>query len=171
MYLNPISHVFLVKRHENARKNIVLNNYILDIGSSINPITKMAIKLDLKRKSGIDIQASVLNLPFRPNIFDFIFMLEVIEHIPYPIQSIALNEINRVMKVQSRFIISTPSMFPTWRIIWFFWERLIISEYLHDHVGQLHIQELLQLLNKSKFKVLELRKIMLFDLIVICKKC
>ena len=139
---------------------------MLDIGASVNPLVKNGITVDLNKKKRPDICASVLYLPLREKSFNNVNFTEVIEHIRPKFQVKALKEIRRVTK---NLVISTPSMFPTWRIIWAIWENTVQKEYRHDHVGQLPIQNLFRKLAKSGFKVTKWQRVMFFDVIVKCE--
>ncbi len=105
----------------------LLKNYVvLDIGC------KFGILRDQIRKCqkqliyyGIDISTEVLKgtenevddhfcvadimdgLPFEDNMFDVVFMLEVLEHVENP--SFCLREIRRVLKPQGQLILSVPN--------------------------------------------------------------
>lgn len=167
--MNPLSKAFLFRRQGYVR-NFHRNSRSLDVGSSRNPVSDRSIKLDLRKKSGVEIVSTVLDLPFVPGAFDCVTMLEVIEHVDYELQRKAISEIYRVLKKGGTFIISTPSMFPSWKFVWFVWENTIQKEYRHDHVGQLYPQETLDLLTGSGFKVEHFKRVMLFDFIVVCSK-
>ena len=93
-------------------------NQILFIGSGgeIHSIVKLtlpgcsvitSIDLDSKRKP--DFVMDVTNLGFSDNSFDYIFMLEVLEHVTEP--SDAMSEIYRCLKPGGKLFMSTPFIF------------------------------------------------------------
>lgn len=163
--MNPLSRAFLLKRQQIIR-GYLNGGSLLDIGASVHPIKPNAITLDIKAWKKPTICGSALCLPIRDKSFDTVNFAEVIEHIDYQSQELALSEIRRVTR--RTLVISTPSMFPCWRIIWFIWEHTIQNEYRHEHVGQLHRNELLIKLKKHGFKPVRAKRIMLFDYIVKC---
>ena len=55
---------------------------------------------------------SSLHLPFRNGSFDHASLLEVIEHVPKGTESLLLSEINRVLKQNGNFTMSTPNNHP-----------------------------------------------------------
>lgn len=52
---------------------------------------------------------NALNIPFKPNTFDIVLFLDVIEHLPKGKEIKALKEINRVLKKGGMVILSTPN--------------------------------------------------------------
>ena len=56
-------------------------------------------------------QASVSNIPFDNNTFDFVICLELIEHLNKKYHMLFLREIQRVAKEKAIIIISTPNLY------------------------------------------------------------
>ena len=61
------------------------------------------------KESILLVQADGMKLPFRTNSFDAVISFQVIEHIQPNIVVSFLSEINRVMKRNGRFLVSTPN--------------------------------------------------------------
>ena len=61
----------------------------------------------LRKGSGHRVQIDAEQLPFRNNVFDQVFCLEVLEHLPSPINCIY--EIRRVLKHNGKLVITTPN--------------------------------------------------------------
>lgn len=97
---------------------------LLDIGFGNGFVEKKLCKVDLKL-FGIDISkkstsnldkeikgvfkiGTVLRIPFRSNYFDFVLLLDVLEHISANKTFRALSEVNRVLKMGGYLIISVP---------------------------------------------------------------
>lgn len=104
---------------------IVENNpgaKLLDLGSGCGGLSKRAkdkglkvIALDadekaFRHKSEIEFRQGDLNegLPFEDQSFDYVTMLEVIEHLQNPY--FVLREINRVLRPKGTFFLSTPNV-------------------------------------------------------------
>ncbi len=102
------------------------NGRILDIGFGAANLERLILASDTKLKLyGIDfssravmranrelkgtfILAKSQKLPFRKSFFDFLVMLDVLEHIPSQESGRVLSEISRVLKRGGNFIISIP---------------------------------------------------------------
>jgi 2-polyprenyl-3-methyl-5-hydroxy-6-metoxy-1,4-benzoquinol methylase len=96
----------------------------LDVGCGIGSYTAL---IDNENSYGIDLDvyavktakkhctrsnflvASVLNLPFRDEIFDLIVMWEVIEHVPAKTEMQVLTELHRTLTCCGAMILSTPN--------------------------------------------------------------
>lgn len=79
----------------------------------------IAIDIEPMTSSGLMIQGDAHNLPFIDNAFDTIISTEVIEHTTWP--WIVLQELSRVLKPNSKLVISWPWLYPVthhdyWRI-------------------------------------------------------
>lgn len=91
---------------------------ILNIGSGgeiyqrLNQINNaQIIQTDIDETRNPDIVADACDMPmFKDGEFDAIFMMEVLEHVNEPWR--AIPEINRVLKKEGKFILSTPFIFP-----------------------------------------------------------
>lgn len=78
----------------------------------------------------------VQNLPFKPDSFDFIVSLDVLEHVDDPIT--ALQEINRVLKDDGVFLVSVPLEMILLRIIREILIKLKISRRMPTHYSHYH---------------------------------
>ncbi len=67
------------------------------------------VNLDIDREVKPDIVGTVLSLPFRKGCFDFVYFMEVIEHLPAGTEHLALSEIYRIIKREGILILSTPN--------------------------------------------------------------
>ena len=70
------------------------------------------------------VQESVYELTHRPETFDIIFLLEVLEHLDYP--DIALEEVSRVLRPGGYLLASVPRE-PLWRVL-----NTVRGKYLAD---------------------------------------
>lgn len=92
--------------------------------------------LEVARKNKIDkrvkiMKGSVYAIPFKDNFFDLVICSEVLEHLKN--ESMALNEIKRVMKRNGELIITVPSIdFP------FFWDPVnwVLMKFFNVHVNK-----------------------------------
>ncbi len=77
------------------------------------------------------VEWTVLELPFPKNSFDVVAMWEVLEHLPKNSESLALLEINRVLKKDGILILSTPHHHSIGNLFdpaWYFWHRHYTKE-------------------------------------------
>jgi SAM-dependent methyltransferase len=54
------------------------------------------------------VRSSITNLPFEPDAFDAVCLLEVLEHLPSVIQKKGLSEIDRVLRPGGSLVVSVP---------------------------------------------------------------
>jgi len=73
------------------------------------------IRLDIRKTSAVNIIADAHYLPFRNEVFDRIFCIEVLEHLNSPLK--ALNEIRRVLNKNGVIIVTVPNLTEIRRII------------------------------------------------------
>ncbi len=107
---------------------------LLDIGCKYAYLNYLLKKNDLQANYfGVDILEEVLKnnedydsehfkaadaskeIPFPDNSFDYVFALEIIEHIDSP--TILLNEVKRVLKKDGKFILSVPNPYCFWELL------------------------------------------------------
>jgi len=122
------------------------NSLVLDIGSRKEKIRPDAISLDIDRTVRPDVCASADHLPFRSRAFDYISMLEVVEHLEEEELNRALSDCKRIADYR---IISTPNCdSKVWSLmIWPLWSHTIGREWLGAHkqfFGKRSIEELLE---------------------------
>jgi len=105
----------------------VKNKQILDIGCGFGWFELNALNRGVKQISGIEISAEdlktaktikdkraifkvggALELPFNDNYFDTVVAWEVIEHIPKNTEDKMFKEVQRVLKKNGKFYLSTP---------------------------------------------------------------
>ncbi|MGB8216466.1 MAG: class I SAM-dependent methyltransferase [Candidatus Methanoperedens sp.] len=117
-FLNPykIENQSILEAMINAKKYAYGN--ILDMGCGNKPYAHIFreekyIGIDLpvsesanKEDKKADIHGSVLELPFRPNSFDTVISLQVLEHVPEPQKM--LEEAYRVLKKDGCLILTAP---------------------------------------------------------------
>jgi len=119
--------------HKQKRRTQMVNSllknqetiFLLDVGCSEGYVTK-SVSHFVSFVVGIDIDkpalklakskvveaeficASLEYLPFKTNVFDAVFFLEVIEHLPTEIQHRAIDELDRVLQYDGVLIVSAP---------------------------------------------------------------
>lgn len=129
--------------------------FVLDIGSRSEKIRPDAISLDIDRSCRPDVCASAEYLPFRTGSFDYVSMLEVIEHLEDEQLDRALRECRRVANF---LVISTPncdSRLWSW-IIWPLWSHTMGREWIGAHkqsFGKVTLEELVE--NGFRMKIFE----------------
>jgi predicted SAM-dependent methyltransferase len=106
--------------------------FILDIGSRSEKIRPDALSLDIDRAVRPDVCASAEFLPFRSSTFDYVCMLEVVEHLESDELYRALADCKRVADY---LIVSTPNCdSKVWNsIVWPLWCHTIGREWIGAH--------------------------------------
>lgn len=108
------------------------------------------IKLKEKEKNCFFVHLTDSKLPFKDKTFDKVLLLDVIEHIDNPTNT--LKEINRVLSDTGTFIITAPNYLSMWPVIEFFADRLTISpENGEQHIMKPTKKKLDKLLRASGF--------------------
>ena len=134
---------------------------ILDVGCG------EGILVEEYRKKGYDIEGvdpnyesdfvkigEVTDLEYEDNSFDVILLLDVLEHIPYDKQYIALKEIKRVLKKGGLFLMSVPNLAAfSSRIKFLIFGKLSRADKDFNHVGERPFEEYKELLVKHVFKI------------------
>ncbi|MDA4111887.1 MAG: class I SAM-dependent methyltransferase [Thaumarchaeota archaeon] len=152
--LNPISSLWLSKRQAKARR-MIRGSTVLDVGARSEKIRADAVSIDIDKRVRPDICASIESLPIRTRAFDYITLLEVIEHLNDPQLDKAMEECRRVGDL---LIVSTPNCdSKVWdQIAWPLWSHTAGREWIGAHkqfFGKKSFEELLE--SKYGMKVLE----------------
>jgi len=119
----------------------------LEVGSHGNPsygqFFPNRVGIDIREGKGVDIVASVYDLPFADQEFDCVLCLSVLEHLERPPQ--AIKEMQRVLKVGKKIIVSVPFLFPIheaphdyWRFTKFGLQQLFTQDW---QIEELRSQE------------------------------
>ncbi len=110
---------FIVNKISRKKMDAMIQPYqtnlkVLDVGGSRSPDYQKYFSnktvVDITAGPGVDIVASVYQLPFQDGEFDRVLCMVVLEHLEDPIRAIA--EMRRVLKPGGKIIISVPFMFP-----------------------------------------------------------
>jgi len=163
---------------QNEVRKYLENSIILDIGSSCYPISFKGITIDVRREKKPEICASTLALPICDNSIDTVTLLEVIEHFTFETQKQIVKEIQRILKLNGKIILTMPNyslylkLFQD--IIWFCRERTTEKEYYnakftHAHIGKISPEHLKQLFGKE-FTILNAKRLFLYDYLLIAQK-
>jgi SAM-dependent methyltransferase len=104
--------------------------------------------------------ASLTKLPYPDGSFDRALCLDVLEHLTYPDQTLALAELHRVVRPGGELLISVPNLAHLQsRIHFLLAGRLIHTASLAKHPGDRPIGEFLELAARAGFRVIERRGI------------
>ena len=147
---------------------MIRGSTVIDVGSRTEKIRKDAISIDIEKRFWPDICASVANLPIRNKAFDYVTMLEVIEHLGDREVQSTLDECNRVCDL---LILSTPNCdSKIWnKIVWPLWSHTAGREWIGAHKQFFGVESLEYLLEKKHgMKILE-RNYSRWNLLVLAK--
>lgn len=101
-------------------------------------------------------EGSVTALPFADNTFDTLLCLDMLEHLYYNEQSLAISEIHRVVKPGGTLIFSCPNLAHfTSRLKLMFRGRLLRTASVGHHPGDRPMLEYQELFERAGFRVLE----------------
>jgi len=115
---------------------------VLEIGVGSNTVSdylkRRGVKVttcDIDKNLNPDHVADVRKLPFEDHQFDLILICEVLEHIPYEDQKVALSELKRVSK--KNVIISVPysQLYLNISLVFPFLKRIFKREFLNIFFG------------------------------------
>ncbi len=101
-------------------------------------------------------EGSLTALPFEDNTFDTVLCLDVLEHLYYNEQGVALKEIRRVLKPGGIILFSCPNLAHfTSRLKLMFRGKLLRTAEVGHHPGDRPMLEYQELFEKVGFKILE----------------
>ncbi len=99
---------------------------VVDVGSSVGWVERALMNSGIKEIVGIEpneqvlefakkhikgprfILGDALHIPLKDNYADFVFLFDVLEHVPKGTEALALKEIKRVLKEEGILLLSTP---------------------------------------------------------------
>lgn len=158
---NALQRYWHKRRFEEVGKLIEkVDGKVLDIGSADGVFTKVLVdKTKANKVIGIDVlRPSVAwankhwrgnkkmvfkvgdahNLPFKDEMFNAVFALEVLEHVFEPLK--ALREIKRVLKHDGYGVFLVPAENTLFKIVWFLWGfyrgKIWKGTHLHKYEGK-----------------------------------
>jgi len=160
---------------------------ILDIGSADGVFTKVIFE---KAKPSLIIGIDVLdksvkwankhwknpkmkfvlgdaeNLKFNANTFDAVFILEVLEHIHKPFET--LSQVKRILKKGGYAIFLVPSDSFLFRTIWFFWTKLRGKVWKETHIQTYRNNYLTRVCKKAGY-IIEVDKKFILGMLQVIK--
>jgi 2-polyprenyl-3-methyl-5-hydroxy-6-metoxy-1,4-benzoquinol methylase len=116
--------------------------------------------VDENYASDLVLQGSLLDLPFTPGAFDRVLCLDVLEHLPFEAQPVALAQIHRVLSADGEALISIPNLAHLQSRVHFLLKgQLIRTASELKHPGDRPVAEYLRLFRQAGFEVVERRGI------------
>ncbi len=118
--------------------------------------------LDLNYASEYVQLGSVLEMPYDDGTFDSVLLLDVLEHLRYADQPVALAEIHRVLRKGGRMVASIPNL-AHWnsRFSMAFFGRLDRSDIETNHVGERPFAENWRLIQQAGFQIEQVKGVTL----------
>ena len=111
--MNFTAKIARIKLDEKVSK-YATDERVLEVGAfgnqSYNRFFKNKVGLDIRPGKGVDVVGSVYELPFKDNKFDMVLCMVVMEHLEDPQK--AIKEMQRVLRVGGKILVSVPFMFP-----------------------------------------------------------
>lgn len=154
---------------------------ILDIGCGSSPIITYfpeAIGVDIDEgklgymRTKIDnelIRMDAHSLSFADNSFDLVLFIETIEHLSNPDK--AMSEISRVLRNDGRAIIATPDNSKVlWRIIQWFYDKLMTGAYEEQHTSLFTRDGLIQAANRHNLSLAKMEYVGGCDMVALFSK-
>lgn len=134
---------------------------ILDVGCGEGVLVEKYKKegynikgIDLNYQSKYVKKGNLLEMPFKPESFDIILFLDVIEHLDFKDQNTALTEIKRVLKKRGKLIISIPNLaHKASRWSFFLKGELKRTANILKHPGDRPIKEYLDLIKSANYTI------------------
>lgn len=118
------------------------------------------VGLDLNYSSELVQKGSILNMPFADQSFDVVLCLDVLEHLSFEDQALALKEIKRVLKNQGKMIVSVPNLAHLWsRITFLFWGQLSRTANITKHPGDRPFGEYRKMIEGADFEINKIKSI------------
>lgn len=99
---------------EEVKKKLALPYVKLDAGCGLNFYEREDtdwIRMDGSSADGIDVVGNFKKMPFADNSIDLVHSSDTVEHFPQFELDIIMGEFNRIMKIGSKFIGTTPNLF------------------------------------------------------------
>jgi len=114
---------------------------------------------DLNYQSEFVTKADILNLDLPDNSVDVVMALDVIEHLNFADQVLALDEIRRILKPGGRLVATMPNLAHfSGRLVYLLTGRLLRTSTIERHPGDRPMAEFVKLL-RSKFRLKRVRGI------------
>ena len=100
-------------------------------------------------------KGDIRNMNFKNNSFDIVLALDIIEHLNFEEQELAIAELKRVLKRKGRILLAIPNLahFAS-RISFLFLGKLLRTSSIERHKGDRPIKEYLELLKKHGLKII-----------------
>ncbi len=109
------------------------------------------------------------SLSFADNSFDLVLFIETIEHLSNPDK--AMSEISRVLRNDGRAIIATPDNSKVlWRIIQWFYDKLMTGAYEEQHTSLFTRDGLIQAANRHNLSLAKMEYVGGCDMVALFSK-
>jgi len=143
-------------------KNVPKTWRILDAGCGEGVLVEELLShgydvvgLDLNYSSKFVLRADITKMPFSDKTFDLVLCLDIVEHLNYVEQEMAIAEIGRVLKNCGTSILSIPNLAHLYsRLCFFFRGELRRTANIKKHPGDRPIIEYIQLLREGGFRII-----------------
>ncbi|MFH1770971.1 MAG: class I SAM-dependent methyltransferase [archaeon] len=137
------------------------NKTILDVGCGegvlVNEFKSKGYNikgLDYNYSSKNVLKGDITNMKLKDNTYDLIMALDVLEHLSFADQELAVKEMKRIIKKSGRILLTIPNLshFAS-RFTFLFLGKLLRTSEIERHIGDRPISEYLDLFRKRGLKV------------------
>ncbi|HLC56854.1 MAG TPA: glycosyltransferase [Candidatus Nanoarchaeia archaeon] len=172
---NRLRESYHYARYRKVRRLLPDKKDLLDIGCG-KPCNSMkdgsfirflghGIGMDVKDCKGFNFKrGSITDIPFKPNSFDAITAMEVLEHVED--RDLALNNINRVLRKDGTLVISVPNENTLFNMFWWLWTRSVGDMWKDTHDEKFSKKKFLEDIERHGFKIESVKIHWLVDIII-----
>lgn len=132
---------------------------VLDVGASSGALIKLipnAIGVDIAPKNESVLWASIDGLPFDDKSFDTVFCTDVLEHLTDNMLYRGLNEVNRVLNIGGKLILTIPNEEELWQST-ISCPQCQAEFHRWGHIQVFNVGGIKKILFKHSFKVIKIK--------------
>lgn len=110
-------------------------------------------KKNFKQKNIIWVASDLEEINFKKNTFDYVCMIEVIEHLEHDKMVDMLKSIKKILKNEGSLVLTTPNYISHWPLVEFILNKISRLDYKEQHITKFTKKNLAELLTNNGFKI------------------